>query len=138
MRRHLPSLAILVTLYGCAAVMTQEQSWSFVTAVGGLEFATPVHVNNRWELPIRADVSGLRAITTEPTTMNSGLVCDSTKANIEGRNIFIVIVTTIPHGKATSVCPAADLGVLVPGQYNVLYGASIAEGVKLGAVDVAL
>jgi hypothetical protein len=138
MKRFLGSLAILIALHGCATVTTKERSWSFVTAVGGLALAAPVHVGNRWELPVRADVSGLRAITNEPTTMNSGLVCDATRADVKGRDILIVIVTTMPHGNATSACPAAKLGALDPGQYNILYGPNRAEGVKLGTIDVAL
>ena len=129
---------MLVLLDGCAAAMREEKSWSFVTSVGGLAWASPIHENDRWKLPVRADVSGLQAITNAPTTMNSGLVCDETRAHVDGRDIFIVIVTTIPHGSSTSACPAANLGVLEPGQYNILYGSNSREGVKLGTVDVAL
>ncbi len=138
MKPCLPVLATLALLAACAAAMSEEKSWSFVTSVGGLAWDRPIHEDDGWKLPVRADVSGLQAITNAPTTMNSGLVCDKTRARVDGRDIYIVIVTTIPHGNATSACPAANLGVLEPGQYNVLYGSRGREGVKLGTVDVAL
>jgi hypothetical protein len=138
MTRNLCSLAILVTLHGCAAVLREERPWSFVTAIGGLELAPPVHLKSRWELPVRVDVTGLHAITNEPTIMNSGLVCDATKARVEGRDSRIVIVTTIPHGDVSTLCPSAKLGALAPGQYNILYGANRAEGVPLGVINVEL
>lgn len=132
------TLLVALALTGCNALTGEERPWSFVTSVGGLEISPPVHKGESWLLPVRADVSGLQAITHKPTTMNSGLVCDFTKARVKGQDIFIVIVTTLPHEGATSVCPAATLGALEPGQYNVWYGSNRTEGVQVGTVDVAL
>lgn len=125
------------TICAAASVLSEARPWAFVTAVGGLEIGRPVQLDQRWQLPVHADVSGLHAITKSPTTMNSGLVCASTKARVEGRNVFIVIVTSAPHDNASSSCPAADLGSLAPGKYNVLYGSNQADGVRLGTIDVA-
>lgn len=129
-------IVVALTLCGCAPLMREEQPWSFVAATGGLELGSPVRVDGRWELPIRANVSGLEAIANKPTTMNSGMVCDETRARVEGRDIFLVIVTTVPHGDASARCPAAKLGALEPGQYIVLYGSRRAESVRLGAIDL--
>jgi hypothetical protein len=138
MTRLISMPAMLLMLHGCAAIQREEQPWSFVTAVGGLELGSPVHSSNQWELPVRADVSGLHAVTNKPTTMNSGLVCDATKARIEGQDILLVVVTTAPHGTVSSSCPAAKLGALAPGHYNVLYGKTRSEGEALGTIDVGL
>lgn len=136
MNRILHLLASVTLLSGCSGVMRDEQPWAFVTSVGGLELGTPVQEKNRWKLPIRADVSGLRSVTIKPTMLNSGLVCDKTKAYVEGRKIVIQIVTTIPHGDASPLCPAADLGAIQPGQYDVLYGARLGERILLGPIKV--
>src|SRR5262245_46844936 len=92
---------ILLALNGCASVLAREQPWSFVASVGGLEVGTPVHRQSRWELPVRADVSGLQAITHAPTAMNSGLVCDAVKAHIKGREIYLALTTTVLHRDAS-------------------------------------
>lgn len=135
MNRNL-CLVVAITLCGCTSPMRKEQPWSFVTATGGLELGSPVSVDGRWELPIRANVSGLETITLAPTTMNSGLVCDETRTRVEGRDIFLLIVTTLPHGEASARCPAAKLGALESGRYDILYGSHRAESVRLGTIDL--
>lgn len=144
MNRILHLLASAALLSGCSLVMKKEQPWAFVTSVGGLELGVPVQDKYRWKLPIRADVSGLQSFTVKPTMVNSGLVCEKTTANVGGGKIVIAIVTTIPHGNASSVCPAADLGIIEPGQYEVYYGsrnvelydAHVGESIFLGTVKV--
>ena len=144
MNRRLVLLASVLVLSGCSLVMREEQPWAFVTSVGGLELGVPVLEKNRWKLPIRADVSGLQSITVEPTLRNSGLVCEKTKAYVQGRKIVILIVTTIPHGDANPVCTAADLGAIRPGQYEVFYGtrylllydAKVGERTLLGSIRI--
>ena len=138
MKPLLTFLSVLFMLHGCAAVLAEERPWSFVTAVGGLEVGTPVRSNETWLLPVRADVSGLQAITNRPTTLNSAVVCEAVKAHFQGQDIFLILETTVAHDAATSRCPAAKLGKLAGGHYDVWYGASRAEGISLGTVDVAL
>jgi len=130
------ALAFVAMLCACATASSKEQSWKFVESVGGLEIGAPVQVDRRWHLPVRADVSGLHAITHAPTTMNSGLVCNSSKARVKGTDIFLVIVTTLPHDGAKAACPSANLGSIVPGQYSVFYGTDRVGGVKLGSIDI--
>jgi len=138
MKRPLTILSFLLLAHGGTVALAKERPWSFVTAVGGLEVGTPVQTNGAWSLPIRADVSGLQAITNKPTTMNSALVCEAVKAQVKGNDIFLVLETGVADGTATSTCPAAKLGRLANGRYNVWYGRSQAESVSLGAVHVAL
>jgi hypothetical protein len=138
MTRHLVVLPALLMLHGCSLAFAEERSWSFVTAVGGLEVGKPVQSSGRWSLPIRADVSGLKTITNKPTTINSALVCEVVKARVKDQDIFLILKTTLAHGDATSICPAAKLGRLATGRYNVWYGAPRAKGISLGTIDVAL
>ncbi len=138
MKRPLASLASLAFVLGCVVAHAEQRPWSFVTAVGGIQVGTPVQTNGKWSLPIRADVSGLQAITNKPTTMNSALVCEAVKAQVKGNDIFLIIETGVAHGTATSSCPDANLGQLANGSYNVWYGTSQAKGVSLGSVRVAL
>lgn len=137
-RAALTSLSSLVLVLGCTVAHAEERPWSFVTGAGGLEVGTPVQSNGRWSLPIRADVSGLKAFTNKPTTMNSALVCKAVKAQVKGNDIFLVLETSVAHGAATSSCPDADLGQLANGSYNVWYGKPQAKEISLGAVRVAL
>jgi hypothetical protein len=129
-------LALVSLVAACAAASAQQRPWKFVEAAGGLQIAAPVHVDHRWQLPVRADVSGLHAITHAPTTANSGLMCNASKARVKGTDVFLVIVTTLPHDGATPSCPSADLGDIAPGQYSVFYGTDLASGVKLGTMDI--
>jgi hypothetical protein len=137
MTRHLTVLSVVLWL-GCSTAFAGDRPWSFVTAVGGLKVGAPVHSDGEWSLPIQGDVSGLKAITNRPTTMNSALVCEAVKARVKGQDIFLMLKTTLVHGDATSACPAAKLGKLANGSYSVWYGTSRAEGVSLGTVRVAL
>lgn len=138
MKRSLNILTILILVHGCSIIFAKEQPWSFVTAVGGLAVGTPVPSNGRWLLPVRADVSGTQVIANKPTTLNSGLVCEAVRAKVKGQDIFLTIKTTLAHKGATSVCPAAKLGRLSSGRYDVWYGTSRAEGTSLGTVRVSL
>jgi hypothetical protein len=138
MARLLVVLPVLAMLHGCSTAFAEKRPWSFVTAVGGLKVESPVHSSGRWFLPIQADVSGVRTITARPTTINSSLICEAVTVRVKGQDIFLVLETALAHGDATSVCPVAKLGRLATGRYNVWYGTSRAEGVSLGAVDVAL
>ncbi len=119
MNRPLTTLSVLVLVLGCAGAHSEEQTWSFVTAVGGLKVGTPVQSNGRWSLPIQADVAGLNAITNKPSTMKSGLVCKAVKAQVRGDNIFLVLETKVAHGTGTCRCPDAKLGRLADGSYDV-------------------
>jgi hypothetical protein len=138
MKRSLNFLSSVVLVLGCAVAHAEERLWSFVTDVGGLEVRTPVQSNGRWLLPVRADVSGLQAITNKPTIMNSALVCTAVKAEVKGSDIFLVLETSVAFGTATSSCPDADLGQLAGGSYNVWYGTLQAKRISLGTVRVAL
>lgn len=136
MTKQIALLAGILSLQGCLMAFAEDRSWAFVTAVGGLEVGAPVQAGNKWQLPVRADVSGLQTITVKPTAINSGLVCKSVQAKVKGQDIFLILETTLAHGNAASVCPAASLGRPAAGRYNLWYGTSRADGVALGTLTI--
>src|SRR5689334_14380729 len=98
---------VLLTLSGCAAVVPKDRSWEFVTSVGGITVDNPVPTARGLVLPVRADVSGLQAISVKPTTLNSIMACSKTRAEVEGRNIYVTIATTLLRQGNSSRCPDA-------------------------------
>ena len=118
------------------SVLAGSESWSFVQSVGGLAVETPSLGTQGWVLPVRADVSGLKSVTAKPTALNSALICERTNAAIEGRNIYITIVSTLAHPNASSNCPAATLGEMSAGKYSVFYRGPSETPVRLGEVSI--
>ena len=130
-------LVIFALLSGCALV-PEERSWEFVTSVGGIAVDAPQSTSKGLVLPVRADVSGLQAITNAPTTLNSIMSCSATRAKVGGQEILITISTSLLREGGSSRCPPARLGKLGPGQYTVLYGAERTDAKPIGVVHVAL
>jgi hypothetical protein len=120
------------------SVLAGSESWSFVQSVGGLAVGTPSHGTDGWALPVRAHVSGLETITAKPTTLNSALICERTKAAIEGRNIYITIVSALAHPNARTHCPPATLGEISAGNYSVFYRGPSEMPIPLGEVSIGL
>ena len=114
----------------------EARDWAFVQAVGGLAVESPIRTTNGWSLPIRADIAGIQRITIEPTTMNSGLVCERTDARVEGQSIFIAISSALARKNLSSKCPAAQLGAIAPGHYRVFYRGSGEQPHFLSEVSV--
>ena len=111
-------LCIAGSMAGC-----ERENWGFVQSVGGMAVGTPQQIGQAWVLPIDADVSGLRHITTQATGLNSGLVCNEVRAEVENRNIYLSLVTA-PAGLGLghdAKCPPATLGQMKVGQYAVFY-----------------
>jgi hypothetical protein len=121
-----------------ASVLAGSENWSFVQSVGGLAIAKPSRGKSGWVLPVHADVSGLKAITTKPTTLNSALICESTYATIEGRNIYLTITSSLAHPNTNPSCPPAKLGEMSPGKYGVFYRGPNETPVHLGEVSIGL
>jgi hypothetical protein len=125
---------IAATFVTCNGAFAQVQDWAFVQSVGGLAVDAPVKKGGSWLLPIRADVSGVRASTTKPTKLNSALGC-SIKTRIEDQSIFVTVVTA---PGLSAACPAGDLGPLPKGRYTVFYSGSANERVRLRDIEIAL
>jgi hypothetical protein len=133
--RRALGLAVAACLFSAAA-MAQSRDWSFVQSVGGLALGVPVERNGAWHLPIRCDVSGIEAVTTRPTAINSALACDTT-ARVEGETIVLTVIARDDESNAFAACPPARLGRLPKGRYAVVYSGKSAERVEIGEVYIA-
>jgi len=123
-------------------VFAGPESWSFVQSVGGIRVESPFLLQLGWGLPVRADVSGLQAITVKATTLNSALVCERTDFTVKGRNIYITVVTapaqpsSAPaYRNATSRCPWLTFGEVLPGKYSIFYRGPNETPMPLGEVS---
>jgi hypothetical protein len=134
---RLSALLLLAILLPSSALAGSE-GWQFVQSVGGIAVGKPKHSSSGWSLPVRADVSGLTAVTVKPTALNSSLVCERTVAAVEGRNIFLTIVSGLVRSGYTPLCPPADLGRVAPGQYRVFYRNLGESPVELSGVSLGL
>lgn len=111
----------LLTGVGAAAEL---RDWKFVQSVGGLKVGPARRLQDgRVLLPIHCDVSGLRAITRRPTTLNSGLRCLPPRVEVRtGESIIYLTIRTGPAtGGAKASSPPADLGQAMPGEYALRY-----------------
>jgi hypothetical protein len=102
---------------------SQIATWEFIQSVGGIRIGQPQKRDeSTWVLPIACDVSGLKTVTREPTTMHSGLVVTKILHKISGRDISISVVVNAPLGtKRSSACPSITLGEVSAADYRVLY-----------------
>jgi hypothetical protein len=124
--------------YLASSAAGSTHDWEFVQSVGGISVGTPQRdAAGNVTLPINCDVSGTRAITVNPTAVNSGLVCEEPSVRVQGQSVYLTICTSIPSERYTSAqCPHADLGRLVPGRYAVFYGVPPDVEHSLGTVEV--
>ena len=134
---RLSALFLLVVFLPFQAFAGSE-GWQFVHSVGGIAVGKPELQPSGWSLPVRADVSGLTAITSKPSTLNSALVCERTDAAVERLNIYLTIVSGLVRSGYTSLCPPANLGILSPGKYRVFYRGPCEPPVELSEVSVGL
>jgi len=126
MKTHLALFLVVPLLTGCswlAPLLTSEaQPWSMIQSVGGLRVDDPVsRPDGTVFLPVVCNVSGLQKITTEPTTMNSGLVVKNTTAKIEQMSIQIQILTCVVDKKHSALSKGVNLGRPESGTYQVEY-----------------
>jgi len=113
-----------------------EQRWDFVQSVGGLKLEAPSKAAGVWLLPLVVDVSGLKAVTRKPSSLNSGIACEKSSAVVEGANIYVSIVTGIAGPGKSPSCPSAKLGALAAGKYRVFYRGPSENPVQVGVVSI--
>lgn len=136
---------LLLASFMCASVFADPENWSFVQSVGGIAVDAPLLAqwgDWGWVMPVRADVSGLQGVTTKPTALNSALICERTDLAVEGRNMYLTIVTAPAPSSdaeggqhATSRCPPLTFGEMIPGKYSVFYRGPGETPVPLGEVS---
>ena len=138
MRSRALSLVAAVCALATLSAAAESVSWDFVQSVGGLTIGQPVKSSAGWQLPIRADVSGLRTVTVQPKVMNSGIACVETRAAVEGSSIFLTVITGIASSDRSAACPPAMLGSIAPGPYLVKYRGGNGPVMPIGKVNIAL
>ena len=142
-RRNVVAMAVMVfAVAGCTAFAVwatrSQRDWQFVQSVGGIAVGTPYRIDDgRVLLPIDFDVSGLRAITTQPTLMNSAMNCAAPLVDVRSQVIAITVRTELADkGGYGPGCPDADLGDLAAGRYAVVYGSPDGSEHPLGTIEV--
>jgi len=131
-------MALSVLSLSACSIFAEPRSWNFVQAVGGLSIGTPFHIEGGWVLPVHGDVTGLQTITVKPTTLNSGLACKKTAAEVVGNEIYLTIITSLAGKDSGALCPPAFLGQLHSGKYAVFYRGPNELAIKLGEVSIEL
>jgi hypothetical protein len=130
------ALAVVAALLFGGSALAQARDWAFLQSVGGLALGVPVERNGAWQLPIRANVSGLEPVTTAPTAVHPTLSC-TTRVKVEGEAIVLTVLTHAEAHGGGAACPAARLGALTKGRYEVFYSGSADERVKVGEIFIA-
>ena len=131
------AVVTFVAVYSCCMI-AEPQSWSFVQTVGGIAVDSPIREDHAWVLPVRGDVSGLKTITIKPTKVNSGIACQSVRAEVEGSSIYLTVLTTMAGVGHNAECPPALLGQVTSGTYRVFYRGPNEKPVQLGEVVIGL
>jgi len=131
-----PILAIAMPMLCACGAFYHCEDWSFVQATGGLSVGAPQHVNDNWILPVIANVSGTQTITTNPTVINSGMVCRSVNADIRKQSIYLTIVTSVAGDSLSAICPPASLRHISNGKYAVYYRNHNDTSIALGEVTI--
>jgi len=122
-----------------AALLGEERDWEFIQSVGGIEIGEPMFINDNWQLPIKCNVSGLKAITVKPTTLNSGLVWADTEVRFKDTEIHISIETALTGmSSKTASCGPAELGKLKSGVYIIKYLSPDMSTNYIGEVNIGL
>jgi hypothetical protein len=115
-----PIILILSAIFASADIaglLTKEtQDWKFIQAVGGMK----VSLKNTM-LIVDCDVSGMKKVTVEPTTINSGMGVRELKHKRDGNTISLTLVTRV-LGKGITTSPKPiDLSAYPDGDYSIEY-----------------
>jgi hypothetical protein len=121
-----PIAACTALIATCAAAIDppfeQPRSLAFLNQRGGISIDQPLRKNNQWMLPVNCNVSGIKAITTQPNVIHSGLAWSKSVARIEDERILLTVMTGVQGSRAPSaICGPAPLKRLYHERYEVLY-----------------
>jgi hypothetical protein len=131
-RIGLASLAALLL----AASAVQQRDWAFVRAVGGMALGAPYRTPAGVMLPIDIDVTGLRSITTKPTTMNSALALEEISVRQQGDRILLKLTTAVGGKGSSHSSKDLLLGSLAPGRYVVQFIEPGGAAIEVGTITV--
>jgi len=110
------------------------QPWSFMQSVGGIRVTGAERLpDGSVSLDVDCDVSGLRAVTVRPTTLNSAIGVGGVAVK---RRESTLILSVHGAAQATCTCPHPTLRSLPAGEYAVAYQGSDRQLHPLGSVIV--
>ena len=132
--KHFALVALMMSLP--VSALAGSEGWNFVQSVGGLAVEAPRHDARGWFLPVQANLSGVETITTKPTVLKSAVICERTDAIVEGRNIYLTIVSGLARPNTNARCAPAALGEISLGKYRVFYRGPGEKAILLGEVSV--
>lgn len=116
---------VAIVLIGAASIACSQvenvASWRFIQSVGGMAIGTPIKTKGVWILPIFVDVSGLKKFTSNPTNLNSGIVCRRITSQIEGKTIYLTVHTGIPAKTGSAKCASIEMKSMIKGKHDVFY-----------------
>lgn len=136
------AIIALFAMSGCETLIwvgaRRSQDWQSIQTVGGLALGKPERdARGHTLLPIRCNVSGTETITVRPTGINSASVCEPPLVRVRNGTVFLTVRTTIVSGHNSNAnCPKADLGILAPGPYAVVYRSPDGTQNPLGTIEV--
>jgi hypothetical protein len=126
--------ALATALCGVAPALAKPVDLAFVNSVGGIKISSPRRDEKGWVLPVEANVAGLKTVTTSPTRLNSGLICEKTSARVVDQIVYVTVHTGPARGMKSPDCPAAPLGNIEEGDYDVYYDTGASSGFTKASV----
>lgn len=129
-------LLLLTSALLSSTAFAGVETWAFVQSVGGLSLGAPERQAAAWVLSVQVDVSGLTPVTRQPVTLNSGLACVQMHAVVEGRNIYLTLVTGLIRQGLSSHCPSVLLDASLQGRYKVFYRGPDESPVELSEIQL--
>jgi hypothetical protein len=126
---------VIAGAFACSTV--ESRDWAFMESVGGVAVHKAYRQNGVVYLPVECNVSGLRAVTVSPWTINSALVIARVEATRSNEVIYVRVFTRLADGEHGSAeCVPVALEAIPSGSYQVLYGApGKASGLGVVAVE---
>ncbi len=124
MKKAITLILSLIALIAIAIFVTDpvslftkhHQPWSFIQSAGGMK----VDINGD-RLIVRCDVSGLKTITTKPSTIHSGIGVHETKCSLLGNTLQISVVTSVIKKGMSTECDSLDISDYPAGEYTLAY-----------------
>jgi hypothetical protein len=126
MQKMLIVVALALLLCGqrslAAPPFEQARSLAFLQDRGGIAVDKVFRKNGDWLLPVACNVSGIKTITTTPTTIHASLAWSKSVAWIEEGHIYLQVFTAMQGPRAPSAeCGPAALRHTQRGVYPVYF-----------------
>ena len=83
---------LALTSVSAAQENNSVASWAFVESLGGLKVGTPVKEAEGWTLPVECDLTGLRKVSVDPTSMNSSLMIREQRWSIQSGQLRLQLL----------------------------------------------